>query len=91
MKKLNLAILMASVTLLTTGLAQAEEVHKKAGHHQNFISKRPYHQPVVERAAPQADEFEGATLVRDEVSDVDNAAQKQQQIMRLNQLSKRPF
>jgi hypothetical protein len=91
MKKLNLALIVSSATLFASTLANAEVPHQQSAHQQNFISKRPYHQPVVERATPQAGEFEGATLVRDEVSDADIATQKQQQVMRLNQLSKRPF
>jgi hypothetical protein len=91
MKSLNLALIVSSATLLASTLVQAEVSHQQSAHQQNFISKRPYHQPVVERATPQANDFEGATLVRDEISDADIAAQKQQQVMRLNQLSRRAF
>lgn len=88
MKSSSLALIISAVAMLATGLAQAEARHKSG--HQN-LSKRPYHQPVERAATTQAGDFEGATLVRDEVSDADKAASKQQDLMRLNQLSKRPY
>jgi hypothetical protein len=88
MKSLNLAVVSTAVLILS-GVAHAD-TYIKYTHHQN-LSKRPYHQPVAESANQKANEFEGATLVRSELSEEETAANKHQQVLRMNQLSKRPY
>ncbi len=90
MKSLNLAVIVSTVALMLAGAAQAEETYTKNVHNQN-LSKRPYHQPLPDSAYQKSNEFEGATLVRGEVSEEQAAVNKNQQVMRLNQLSKRPY
>lgn len=90
MKSLNLAVIVSTVALMLAGVAQAEETYTKNVHNQN-LSKRPYHQPLPDSAYQKSNEFEGATLVRGEVSEEQAAVNKNQQVMRLNQLSKRPY
>ena len=90
MKSLNLAVIVSTVALMMAGAVQAEETYTKNVHNQN-LSKRPYHQPLPDSAYQKANEFEGATLVRGELSEEQIAVNKNQQVMRLNQLSKRPY
>ncbi len=90
MKSLNLAVIVSTVALMVAGATQAEETYTKNVHNQN-LSKRPYHQPLPDSAYQKSNEFEGATLVRGEVSEEQAAVNKNQQVMRLNQLSKRPY
>lgn len=90
MKSLNLAVIVSSVALLVSGAVHAEDTYKKNVQHQN-LSKRPYSQPLPESAYQKANEFEGATLVRDELSEDGNAADQKQQAQRLNNLAKRPY
>jgi len=90
MKSLNLAVIVSTVALMMAGAVQAEETYTKNVHNQN-LSKRPYHQPLPDSAYQKGNEFEGATLVRGELSEEQIAVNKNQQVMRLNQLSKRPY
>lgn len=90
MKSLNLAVIVSSAVLLASGAVHAKGEYAKNLHHQN-LSKRPYHQPIADSANQKANEFEGATLVRGELSEDETAANKHQQVMRINQLSKRPY
>ena len=90
MKSLNLAVIVSTVALMMAGAVQAEETYTKNVHNQN-LSKRPYHQPLPDSAYQKGNEFEGATLVRGELSEEQTAVNKNQQVMRLNQLSKRPY
>ncbi|WP_020166428.1 MULTISPECIES: hypothetical protein [Methylotenera] len=89
MKSLNLAVIVSSAVLMLSGVAYAEDTYKNS-HHQN-LSKRPYSQPLPDSAYQKTGEFEGATLVRGELSEQELTANKHQQVMRLNQLSKRPY
>lgn len=89
MKSLNLAVIVSTVVLMASGLANAEVSQKNNAHHQNF-SKRPYAQPLADSAYQKADGFEGATLVR-EVGEDGNAVNQKQHTQRLNNLSKRPY
>jgi len=88
MKVSNLVIAISAVFLLVSGAVQAQETYKHNSHNQNFISKRAYFEPVVNSVEKGNDEFEGATLERDEKG---QAAIKNLHILRLNQLSKRSF
>ncbi|MES2500940.1 MAG: hypothetical protein V4605_01090 [Pseudomonadota bacterium] len=90
MKNLNLAVIVSAAVLMVSGTVNAEDTYTKNVHNQN-LSKRPYHQPVPDSVYQKANEFEGATLVRGELSDDENAVNKHQQVMRMNQLSKRPY
>ncbi len=91
MKSLNLAVIVSSAVLLVSGAVHAEDAYKKNVHNQNNMSKRPYAQPLPESAYQKSNEFEGATLVRGEVSEDGNAVDQKQQAQRLNNLSKRPY
>ncbi|PPC87221.1 MAG: hypothetical protein CTY37_04060 [Methylotenera sp.] len=90
MKSLNLAVLVSTAVLMVSGAAIAEDTYNKNSHHQNF-SKRPYHQPLPDSAYQKSNEFEGATLVRGELSEEEAAVNKNNQVLRMNQLSKRPY
>ncbi|HEY0562537.1 MAG TPA: hypothetical protein VGD04_04360 [Methylophilus sp.] len=90
MNSLNLAVIVSAAALLVSGLASAADAHNPNMHNQNF-AKRPYAQPLPESAYQKADTFEGATLVRGEVSEDGNATEHKQQAQRLNNLSKRPY
>ena len=90
MKSLNLAVILSTAALMLASVANAEETYTKNVHNQN-LSKRPYHQPLPDSAYQKGNEFEGATLVRGELSEEQTAVNKNQQVMRLNQLSKRPY
>jgi len=89
MKSLNLAVIVSTAALILAGAANAEETYKQS-HHQN-LSKRPYSQPLPDSAYQKTGEFEGATLVRGELSEQELTANKHKEVMRLNQLSKRPY
>lgn len=91
MKSLNLAVIVSSAVLLVSGAVHAEDAYKKNVHNQNNMSKRPYAQPLPESAYQKSSEFEGATLVRGELDADGNAVNKNNQVQRLNQLSKRPY
>lgn len=90
MKSLNLAVLVSTAVLMVSGAAVAEDTYNKNSHHQNF-SKRTYHQPLPDSAYQKSNEFEGATLVRGELSEEEAAVNKNNQVLRMNQLSKRPY
>jgi hypothetical protein len=90
MKTMNLAVVSAAVAFMVSGLANAEDAYKKNGHNQN-LAKRAYAQPLPESAYQKADGFEGATLVRGDVSEDGNVADQKQHVQRLNNLSKRPY
>jgi len=83
MKSLNLAAISISA-LLFTGLASADVT---TNINQN-LSKRPYHQPVVEKE--KSNDFEGATLVtEDEAAEKDGVSKHKQ--LRINMLGRRPY
>jgi hypothetical protein len=88
MKTLNLTVVVSSLVLLAAGAAQAEGILN--GNNNNFMAKRPY-QAVVEKSAQQKDgQWEGATLIDDQVQ-VDESAANQLKTLRVNMLSKRPY
>lgn len=87
MKSLNLAVIVSTAVLMVSGVASADT---RDVHNQNF-SKRPYHQPLPDSAYQKADEFEGATLVRGELSEEEAAIDKNRQVLRMNNLSKRAY
>jgi hypothetical protein len=91
MKSLNLAVILSTVALLISGAAFAEDTYKKNVHNQNFMSKRPYAQPLADGAYEKNNEFEGATLILGEIEENESAFNKNIQLQRMNQLSKRPY
>ena len=91
MKSLNLAVIVSTAALLVSGAAFAEDTYKKNAHNQNFMSKRPYAQPLADGAYEKNNEFEGATLIRGEIEENESALNKNVQVQRMNQLSKRPY
>ena len=88
MKVSSLVIALTSVLLVTSGVLQAQETNKHNPHNQNFISKRPYHEPVTQNASKTAEEFEGATLEQNENK---KAVVKNLKILRMNQFSRRGY
>jgi len=91
MKVSNLVVVITSVVLLASGAVQAQETSKHNPHNQNFISKRPYHEPVTNNANKSTDEFEGATLERDEVTENERATVKNLKVLRMHQFSRRGY
>ncbi len=83
MNSLKLAMVVSSVVLMTSGLAQADQ-YKEKMHNQNFMAKRPYQQVLPESAYQNADQWEGATLVTGRA--VQSGAS-----LNGHMLSKRPF
>lgn len=91
MKFSNLMVMITSALLLVSGAVQAQETNKHNPHNQNFISKRPYHEPVTNNANKSTDEFEGATLERDEVTENERAIVKNLKVLRMHQFSRRGY
>ena len=91
MKFSNLIVAISAAVLLASGAVQAQETNKHNPHNQNFISKRPYHEPVTNNANKSTDEFEGATLERDEVTENERAAVKNLKVLRMHQFSRRGY
>lgn len=90
MKTFNLTVVVSSLVLLAAGAAQAESAYKTNGQNHNFMAKRPYH-AVVENSAQQKDaQWEGATLINDQVQ-LDENAVNTHKTLRVNMLSKRPY
>lgn len=86
MKNLNLAVIISTSLLLVSGLASAEDTTTK-NINQN-LSKRPYHQPVVEKE--KSVDFEGATLVTDGETTEEETVSRHKQL-RINMLGRRPY
>ena len=91
MKVSNLVIAISAVVLLVSGAVQAQETYKHNTHNQNFISKRAYFEPVVNSVEKGTDEFEGATLERDEITEKERARVKTLKVLRMHQLSRRGY
>lgn len=93
MKSLNLSVIITSAILLASGLAHAKGQDHHNAHNQNFISKRPYHEPVTNNTNTSkiGDEFEGATLEKEELDENERAAIRNLKVLRMNQFSRRPY
>lgn len=90
MKSSKLAVVVSGLMLLAAGAAQAEGAFKANGYNHNFMAKRPY-QSVVDNASNSKDaQWEGATLINDQVQ-VDENAVNTHKALRVNMLSKRPY
>ena len=88
MKVSNLVVAITSAMLFVSGAVQAQETSKHNPHNQNCISKRPYHEPVTNNVNKSTEEFEGATLERDEN---EQAAVKNLKVLRMHQFSRRGY
>jgi hypothetical protein len=82
MKALNLVAIVSSAVLLAAGAAHAESDYKGNGHNQNFIAKRPYQQVVTKSDQEKDQQWEGATLIDDEVKV--KVGSKNRNAMRIN-------
>ena len=89
MKTLNLVVVVSSVLLLGTSLAQADVSYSKDVHNQNFASKRPYQQALPESAYNKAGKWEGATLTGNNVQA--EAGEQGIKKINLNMLGKRAY
>ena len=83
--------MITTASILVSGAVQAQETNKHNPHNQNFLSKRPYHEPVTNNVNKSNDEFEGATLERDEVTENERAAVKNLKVLRMHQFSRRGY
>lgn len=86
MKTLNLAVVVSTVIILASGLANATDGENVSN--QN-LSKRPYQQMPDEPAYNKGDNWEGATLVKERSSAESGPTQYQQ--LRINMLGKQPY
>ena len=84
MKSLKLAVVVSSVALMASGLAQADQ-YKHNMNNQNFMAKRPYQQVLPESAYQTADQWEGATLISERAQVQSGAS------LSTHMLGKRPF
>ncbi len=89
MRVLNLVVVVSSAVILFSGAAHADSGFKHNVHNQSFISKRPYQQVVENTAQKKDQQWEGATLITDQVSD--DVGLNDRNTLRLNMLSKRPY
>lgn len=90
MKSIKLALIICSTILFGVTTANAQDEYTKNAHSQNFMSKRPYHQPLPESAYEKSAEWEGATLVPGDTEAEKESAVKSQ-AMRMHMLGKRPY
>lgn len=84
----NFTGLLAAL-LLTTGVAQAGDDKANNIIDQN-LSKRPYHQAPSEPTANKADNWDGATLVKEEAEKAKTGPTNYQQL-RIRMLGQRPY
>ncbi|MDP3088637.1 MAG: hypothetical protein Q8M99_10685 [Methylotenera sp.] len=87
MKSKYLVTLLSVATLLAAGSVHAEVDYKNIN--QQNLSKRPYQQVVENNTQKKDQQWEGATLIADQVSD--DAVLNDRKTFRLNMLSKRPY
>jgi hypothetical protein len=91
MKNLKLAIILSTVALSVSGLAQADATDRL---NHNFMSKRAYQAPVDHSNANKAGaEFEGATYRPSDVNDESVATQntRKPKQLRINSFARRSF
>lgn len=87
MKSIGWIGVVAAALLMTVSATHADENREHNIINQN-ISKRPYQAPDTN--ANKAEQFEGATLVKDELRD-EKAAPTQYQQLRIRMLGQRPY
>ena len=80
---------LAAALLLITGAVQAGDDKAQNVINQN-LSKRPYQEAPVESNANKAENFEAATLVKDETAEQKAGPSKYQQL-RIRMLGQRPY
>ena len=90
MKTLNIAAIISTAVLLGAGSAHAEDAFNKNAFNHHFIAKRPYQQIVTNNSEKKDQQWEGATLIANPES-IDEVNLNQQNKLRLNMLSKRPY
>lgn len=89
MKSKGLIGVVTAALLLTVGATQAEDSREHNIINQN-ISKRPYQAATPDASANKAEQWEGATLVKDEVRE-EKATPTQYQQLRIRMLGQRPY
>ncbi len=90
MKTLKIAAIISTAVLLGAGSAYAEDAFNKNAFNHHFIAKRPYQQIVSNNSEKKDQQWEGATLIANPESN-DEVNLNQQNKLRLNMLSKRPY
>ncbi|MES2501378.1 MAG: hypothetical protein V4545_02140 [Pseudomonadota bacterium] len=80
---------LAAALLLTTGVVQAGDDKAQNIINQN-LSKRPYQEAPAESTANKADNWEAATLVKDEAVERKSGPNSYQQL-NIRMLGKRPY
>lgn len=80
---------LAAVLLLTTGVVQAGDDKAQSIINQN-LSKRPYQEAPAESTANKSEDFEAATLVKDEAAKRKAGPNSYQQL-NIRMLGKRPY
>lgn len=88
MKSKSLIGLVAAV-MLTTGVVQAGDDKAQNVINQN-LSKRPYQEAPAESTANKADNWEAATLIKDEAAERKAGPNTYQQL-NIRMLGKRPY
>jgi hypothetical protein len=89
MKSQNLFGATLVALLLAGGVAQAGDDGAHDIANQN-LSKRPYQAPVNDATANKAEQWEGATLVKEEAAE-DKTRPNQYQQLRIRMLGQRPY
>ena len=80
---------LAAALLLVTGAVQAGDDKAQNVINQN-LSKRPYQEATAESTANKAENFEAATLVKEEAAEPKAGPSKYQQL-RIRMLGQRPY
>ena len=80
---------LAAALMLITGAVQAGDDKAQSFINQN-LSKRPYQEAPAESTANKAENFEAATLVKEETADQKVGPSKYQQL-RIRMLGQRPY
>ncbi len=90
MKTLNLAVIVSTLVILASGFAHGDDGKHNIGH-QN-LSKRPYHEVLPESAYDKQEQWEGATLIDDNVKSRGSASNMDAiKKININMLGKRPY
>lgn len=95
MNSLKLSVLLSTVLLTVTSIAQAETNidHEESANrlNHNFSSKRAYHAPVdLTNANKTEEQFEGATLVPNDEDSVDSKKARHLKQLQMHSIGRRP-
>lgn len=85
----SIGIIGLAALLLTIGAVQAGDGKTKSVINQD-LSKRPYQELPADSSANKADDFDGATLITEDNSEVKTGPTKHQQL-RIRMLGQRPY